>query len=167
MLSDTKSALLQLGYHFEKKSGLPRVDLDKEFVSSINKNISRSLAAKENKHDTDTFAVTVHALGNFTKDSLYVELCEAAFIELRERCNVGSSEMEFSALVRLAQQMNKKQSRSALKVGLVVLVLASIPGDAAWVMSGNKKQVIQNRLCFGVFETYREIAAKHRERELR
>lgn len=65
---------------------------------------------------------------NFTKDSLYAEMSEKDFVELRRQYSVISTEMEQLIIDFLAKKFTEKGVR--VKSGLISAVVGAIPGKS-------------------------------------
>lgn len=120
-LDSAKRKLEALGYRFEQ--GWPCIDLDPALTSLLAANARLHAAA------SSAAGLSVHIHGNVSKDSLYAEAHEEHFVRLRADMGVGSSEMEMSALCRLAAEQTRDR-HDPVVVGLVVTVLGLIPGSS-------------------------------------
>lgn len=76
--------------------------------------------------------------GNFSKDSLYAEMDEDSFIELRKKYNVISTEMEQIVISKLSQEL--ASCGINIHTGLVSGIIGTLPGES---FTSNKKQAIQ------------------------
>lgn len=112
-----------------------------------------SLVALEN---TD---IKCHVLGNISKDSLYAESSEESFIELREQFDVGTSEMEFSTINRLA--LEATLSGDSVIAGCILTVLGVIPG-ASFADDKLKEDVASKCTMLAALETLHQLSLEHK-----
>jgi hypothetical protein len=101
----------------------------------------------------------VHLTGNVSKDSLYAELADDTFVFLRKEFEVGTSEMEMSAITRLANTYTK--CNQPVQVGMILVVLGVIPGASFANDTGMKAKA--NRVAaLSALNTLHEISLAHR-----
>ena len=103
----------KLGFDFTEDNKFPRAKSASTLVDAVDK------AGQE-------LRVTTYRGGNFSKDSLYAELNDQAFVELREKYNVMSTEMEQMAVAKVAGDFEQHGVR--VNAGLVSGVIGVIPG---------------------------------------
>ena len=97
----------------------------------------------------------MHPVGNSSKDSLYAELHEEVFTDMRAQDGVGSSEMEFGTVVRLAQQ--KTQGGDPVKAAMLAVVLGTIPGNS-FADEGASKTVAERAALIGALEALHRVS---------
>ena len=110
-----KKKWLESGNSFTKDGRFPLMENSKELVDSI------SSALKE-------LGCPSHRGGNFSKDSLYAEIDTDSFLELRDKYNVLSTEMEQMVLGKLAGDFRKAGLK--LNTGLVSGIIGVLPDES-------------------------------------
>merc|ERR1712000_577196 len=99
--------------------------------------------------------------GNVSKDSLYSESNEDSFVELREKYDVGSTEMEFGTLFRLAKTLTAKHN--PVRVGIILCSVGVLPAGS--FLEGPKWADISMRNThaglIAALETLHEISKRH------
>jgi uridine phosphorylase len=154
LLAETRSALVQLGYGFRRLAGAeaPTLATDAELAEALERGAEAGIAR---------FLPAARAvrLGNFSKDSLYAEKHEAEFVALREECGVGSSEMEFSTVARVAQQHTR--AGDPVRCGMVAAVLGLIPGDG-FSEDHERAAAASSAAMFAAMSALAHVAKQHR-----
>lgn len=100
-------------------------------------------------------------LGAFSKDSLYSESEEEAFMELRARYGVGCTEMEASTLFRLARLHDAAAGAPYLRGGMVCFCIGVLPG-ASFVHDREREQAASRAALVSALEALHEVAEGHR-----
>merc|ERR1712000_297713 len=100
--------------------------------------------------------------GNVSKDSLYSESNEDSFVELREKYDVGSTEMEFGTLFRLAKTLTAKHN-NPVRVGMILCSVGVLPAGS--FLEGPKWADISSRntraALIAALETLHDISERH------
>jgi uridine phosphorylase len=104
-----------MGYDFTNDGRFPRAPSAETLVNAVDK------AGRE-------LRINVHRGSNFSKDSLYAELNDHAFVELREKYNVMSTEMEQMAVAKVVGDF--RHDGIKVNAGLVSGVIGVIPGSS-------------------------------------
>ena len=115
ILAAFKKKWMESGGSFTKDNRFPQASCSADLVGSID------WAAKE-------LGIKSVQGGNFSKDSLYAELDDNAFIELRKKYNIMSTEMEQMAIHKVAADF--KDLEILVKTGLVSGIVGVLPGES-------------------------------------
>lgn len=154
-----KTLLKGLGYSFT--DGWPVASLDAGLVKALQRNTQEELDRNDAKRPENTRCCsTAHTSGNMSKDSLYAETDEKAFIALKENLGVGTSEMEFATIVRLSAQRTVAYQDS-VKAGMVTCIFGLIPGESFARLDESKARACSRAALVGALETLHEISQGH------
>eukprot|EP00002_Diphylleia_rotans_P005893 TRINITY_DN1510_c0_g3_i1.p1 TRINITY_DN1510_c0_g3~~TRINITY_DN1510_c0_g3_i1.p1 ORF type:complete len:351 (-),score=94.58 TRINITY_DN1510_c0_g3_i1:64-1116(-) len=140
-----------LGYSETPDKAYLRIDTDAKIIRALNE------AGESLSH-------VHHNLGNISKDSLYAESQEHEFIAFRREYDIGSSEMEFSTLLRLCRQ--KTVAGDPTFAGMVCAVLGLIPGGNFENDNPLKKKAEVDALLSGL-EALHILSSTHRASHLK
>jgi uridine phosphorylase len=144
--------LAVLGYGFDQ--GWPLIKVNPTLTSKMAENARAAVAGSK---------ISVHVLGNVSKDSLYAEAHEARFVALRRDMDVGSSEMEFSALIRLAAEQTLDRGDPVI-VGMIVSVLGLIPGSS-FLEDTKLEHASIDAALRSALDSLHQLSLSHREAE--
>lgn len=121
-----KTRWIGAGNHFTDDGRYPLADSSRELVDSI--------------QDTAIgMGLRIHKGGNFSKDSLYAEIDDNAFVELRRKYNVMSTEMEQMAIAKLRGDFAVRGIK--LHIGLISGVIGLLPGASFSTDEKNTKAI--------------------------
>jgi len=107
--------------------------------------------------------IAVHEAGNCSKDSLYAECRDEAFIELRREFGCGSSEMEFSSMSCVAAMYREgaKCPPVNVELGMVLIALGVIPG-ASFELESTKVGFATRLATLSALEALHALSLQHR-----
>eukprot|EP00466_Bigelowiella_natans_P009807 jgi/Bigna1/76482/fgenesh1_pg.41_\ len=126
-VEEVKEKLKKMGYIFQ--NGWPVLRTDANTVKLLRSSIEAKLNAfNASRGEGQLKAGKVVCLGNVSKDSLYAETAEKAFVELRRTLDTGCSEMEFATITRVGA--HKTMLGDRVKTAMSACILGSIPGDS-------------------------------------
>jgi uridine phosphorylase len=132
---------IQLGEDFTiTMEGHPRVECSRDVVEALDDAGGRL--------STDAY----HRGGNITKDSLYAELSDDAFLDLCHAHNCRSTEMELSAIAVSAQKNNAH-------FGMVSAIIGVLPG-ASFTECEKLKTVAEQRSLRVALEAVKNLASQ-------
>lgn len=132
-------------------------------IAEVNKNWSNQLVEEARKLvDPEC---KVHLSGNVSKDSLYAETKEEAFTDMRKEQNVGSTEMEFSTIMKVCREFSIDKGISC-RAAMLLVAVGVLPGESFG--KGNPELASrQTKAAFlTAMETYHSISQKHKQDRL-
>ena len=148
------------------KSGLPRCSTDSVISEALTKHAKAVLEKREKEErekedgkEKESGNGAVHSLGNFSKDSLYLESAPEDFMKLRETEDVGSSEMELCTLMRVGQEYVR--GGLPVRIGMICFSLGTIPG-AGFHFDEKKESVARDTSAVAALEALHSISQGHR-----
>lgn len=151
-LEEARAHFEKLGYKVHD-DGWTEAKCDLEFSKSLQANIRAKLKDKGSN-------ATSHLLGSFSKDSLYCEAREENFMKLRERFNVGCTEMEFDAVLSMAKDFTARGE--PVKVGMACVAIGVLPGASFAIVNKEEAQRSIDSTLLGAFETLFQYSVKSR-----
>jgi len=152
-LKQCREQFEKLGYKVHEDGWMVQ-KCDKEFCAAMKANILEKLTTKGSK-------ASAHLLGSFSKDSLYCETNEENFMKLRERFDVGCTEMEFDALRLMASEF--KRRGEPVKVGMACVAIGVLPGASFALVDKKEASRSIDSALLGAFETLHQYASETRK----
>lgn len=123
--------------------------LDKSFSQLLHKSVKERTTKVKNN-------IRSHLLSSYTKDSLYAETKEEAFMSLRDRFDVGCTEMEFDSIVKTTKTFTKLGE--PVKAGMACIVLGVIPGSSFANIDSGKKNDSTECAILGALDTLHKVS---------
>jgi uridine phosphorylase len=140
-MEEFRKRWMELGPDFTiTVEGHPRVECSREVVEALDEPGRRL--------ETEAY----HRGGNITKDSLYAELSDDAFLELCHAHNCRSTEMELSAIAVSAR-------RNKASFGMVSAILGTLPG-VSFAGSEKTKTLAEQRSLRVALEAMKNLASQ-------
>mmetsp|Transcript_11841 Transcript_11841/g.21633 ORF Transcript_11841/g.21633 Transcript_11841/m.21633 type:complete len:355 (+) Transcript_11841:110-1174(+) len=153
-----KTALKSMGYKFQ--DNWPVLETDKTLTSILSEKISEQVEIQNDKKtEKDVKLGKVYSLGNVSKDSLYAETEEEAFMSLRRNLDVGCSEMEFATISRVGA--NKTALGDPVRTAMAACILGSIPGDSFAEIDKSVANLVTRSALVGALETLHKVSLSH------
>eukprot|EP00455_Lapot_gusevi_P057779 TRINITY_DN9939_c0_g1_i3.p2 TRINITY_DN9939_c0_g1~~TRINITY_DN9939_c0_g1_i3.p2 ORF type:complete len:168 (-),score=40.04 TRINITY_DN9939_c0_g1_i3:168-671(-) len=163
MSQQARGVLTQMGYTWQHNWPILQVDpkFSRIIFDSAKTVLEREQSpASDEKLPADYQPISAHCLGNVSKDSLYAECSEENFTSLRASLDVGSSEMEFSTIARLALQ-SSIAANDPVKAGMVVSAVGIIPGESFGHDHVKESRSVRYSIL-SVLESLHAISVAHR-----
>lgn len=113
-----------LGLSFTDDNKFPLAKNSKILISNI-------------KKGCDWLGINSHIGGNFSKDSLYAEIDDKVFVNLRNKYNILSTEMEQIVIAKVAAESCKQGFK--VNTGLISAIIGLIPGESFALAEKHKK----------------------------
>jgi len=116
--STSRKILEKYGYKFDENHW-PIREVEQKISNMLVQEARKNIGADGN----------VHLTGNVSKDSLYSESTEEMFTNMRKEQNVGSTEMEFSTIMKVCRQLSVEKGISC-RAAMILVAVGVLPGSS-------------------------------------
>lgn len=104
----------------------------------------------------------IHLSGNVSKDSLYAETKEEAFTNMRKEQNVGSTEMEFSTIMKVCREFSIDKGISC-RAAMIVVAVGVLPGESFGKSNPDTAHKRTKTAFLTAMEAYHSMSQKHKQ----
>ncbi|GAB5364700.1 hypothetical protein AAMO2058_000992400 [Amorphochlora amoebiformis] len=153
-----KNRLIAMGYKMD--SGRPVKNTDENLSKSLLAIVNEKLSFHNSSRENNSIKLgKAYSLGNVSKDSLYAETEEEAFLTLRKTLNVGSSEMEYATITRIAA--HQTLLGDPVKTSMAACILGTLPGDSFAEIDKSVSSLVTMSALLGALETLHKVSKAH------
>merc|ERR1712228_250409 len=155
-IKNAEKILTSIGYEMKEidNEKWPMIAFDHELHDAMSKQVRINYDGNSKAYKC------VSSLGNVSKDSLYSEEAPNTFIRLKEKCEIGSSDMEAATIIRTTKQM-QKDFDNKIKFGFCAIILGVLSPDGGDSFVDFDRSLCSEVQWVSALDSLHELSQKH------